>query len=255
MSVEALGTQRHHPVVELFGPTVQGEGPDAGLPCLFVRFGGCDYRCCWCDSMHAVDPLTVRQTARRLTAGQIVADLGQCGADLRGLLVVLSGGNPVMHELGPLVDLLHDRGARVSVETQGSLWADWLGGLERLVVSPKPPSSGMATPSHRAETARFMAAVNRAGVMAPRVCLKVVCFDDADIDFAFAFREEFCGADGARLPLYLSSGNDVVAEVSVQAVADRYRWLCQTVAADPRARDCKVLPQLHVIAWGNEKGR
>jgi 7-carboxy-7-deazaguanine synthase len=33
------------PVIEVFGPTVQGEGPDAGRPAYFVRFGGCDYRC------------------------------------------------------------------------------------------------------------------------------------------------------------------------------------------------------------------
>ena len=47
-------------VVETFGPTIQGEGPYAGRVCHFVRFGGCDYRCTWCDSMHAVDPGLVR---------------------------------------------------------------------------------------------------------------------------------------------------------------------------------------------------
>ena len=74
------GSQRHRrrasgsarpstfPVVEIFGPTVQGEGPDAGVPAYFVRFGGCDFRCSWCDSMHAVDPAEVRANAERLTA-------------------------------------------------------------------------------------------------------------------------------------------------------------------------------------------
>jgi 7-carboxy-7-deazaguanine synthase len=47
---------RTYPVVEVFGPTIQGEGALAGLPTLFVRFGGCDYRCSWCDSLLAVLP-------------------------------------------------------------------------------------------------------------------------------------------------------------------------------------------------------
>src|SRR5262249_776223 len=42
-------------VSEIFGPTIQGEGVLIGLPTVFVRSGGCDYRCSWCDSMHAVD--------------------------------------------------------------------------------------------------------------------------------------------------------------------------------------------------------
>ena len=43
-------------VSEIFGPTIQGEGVLIGLPTVFVRTGGCDYRCSWCDSLHAVDP-------------------------------------------------------------------------------------------------------------------------------------------------------------------------------------------------------
>lgn len=39
---------RTFPVIECFGPTIQGEGALAGLPTLFVRFGGCDFRCSWC---------------------------------------------------------------------------------------------------------------------------------------------------------------------------------------------------------------
>lgn len=42
-------------VSEIFGPTIQGEGILIGLPTVFVRTGGCDYRCSWCDTLHAVD--------------------------------------------------------------------------------------------------------------------------------------------------------------------------------------------------------
>src|SRR4051812_39689210 len=77
------------PVVEIFGPTVQGEGPDIGRPAYFVRFGGCDFRCSWCDSMHAVDPAQVRAGALQLQPAEILARIRdlQDGPDL----VVLSG--------------------------------------------------------------------------------------------------------------------------------------------------------------------
>jgi 7-carboxy-7-deazaguanine synthase len=246
---------RHHPVVELFGPTIQGEGPDAGLPCLFVRLGGCDYRCTWCDSMHAVDPATVRREARRLDESEIVAELRQKVSDPTGMLVVLSGGNPAMHELGSLVHRLHESGMQVSVETQGSLWKEWLRDVDRLVVSPKPPSSGMATPAAARQSSKFMSTATRPDSKRRDICLKVVCFDAADVEFAFHFREHHRRADGSLLQLFLSAGTDVEASQPLPSVTSRFRWLCELVAGDPRAKDCKVLPQLHVIAWGHDKGR
>ena len=43
-------------ISEIFGPTVQGEGALIGRPTVFVRTGGCDYRCSWCDTLYAVLP-------------------------------------------------------------------------------------------------------------------------------------------------------------------------------------------------------
>ena len=63
------------PVIEIFGPTIQGEGAEAGLPTHFVRFGGCDYRCSWCDTMYAVDPAVVRATPSALSVDEIVERL------------------------------------------------------------------------------------------------------------------------------------------------------------------------------------
>src|ERR1700722_5251891 len=145
------------PVVELFGPTIQGEGPDAGVPAYFVRFGGCDYRCTWGYPMPAVEPSQVRMNAERLTVNDITDRLHALapGPDL----VVLSGGNPALLELGSLVRALQGDGKRVAVETQGSRWRDWLATVDRLVVSPKPPSSGMAGASQMDELRVFMGEV------------------------------------------------------------------------------------------------
>jgi organic radical activating enzyme len=43
-------------ISKIFGPTIQGEGPLIGRPIVFVRTGGCDYRCSWCDTLYAVLP-------------------------------------------------------------------------------------------------------------------------------------------------------------------------------------------------------
>lgn len=63
---------RKHPVIEIFGPTIQGEGALIGAPTHFIRFGGCDYRCIWCDSMFAVKPEEVRENSEKLDYEQIL---------------------------------------------------------------------------------------------------------------------------------------------------------------------------------------
>ncbi len=139
-------TSALHPgirVSEIFGPTIQGEGMLIGLPTVFVRTGGCDYRCSWCDSLHAVDsrfrhdwemmsPDAVWQKVIALSGGQPV-------------MVSLSGGNPAIQPLGPLIDRGHGEGYRFALETQGSVPKQWFADLDVLVLSPKPPSSEMTT--------------------------------------------------------------------------------------------------------------
>ena len=52
--------ERAFPVVEIFGPVLQGEGRMIGAQTLFVRLGLCDFRCQWCDSLYAVTPEQVQ---------------------------------------------------------------------------------------------------------------------------------------------------------------------------------------------------
>jgi len=236
------------PVVEVFGPTIQGEGELAGMPTAFVRFGGCDYRCSWCDSLFAVLPEDVRK-APRMTPAEVAAALAALAGNPEW--VTLSGGNPALLELGELVSILHADGRRVTVETQGSVWRDWLAAVDLLTVSPKPPSSGMATPANEEETERFM---QRAVAAAGRMVLKVVVFDEADYAWASAVRARYAG-----LPFHLSCGTDPPGPGTSHAealdgVSERYRWLCERAARDPAMDGARILPQLHVLAWGHQRG-
>jgi 7-carboxy-7-deazaguanine synthase len=234
------------PVVEVFGPTVQGEGPEMGRPAYFVRFGGCDFRCTWCDSMYAVDPALVRQTARQLQPAEILALVRELegGPDL----VVLSGGNPALLELGPLVELLHREGFEVAVETQGSRWKPWLGNVDCLVVSPKGPSSGMDSDEHRRALTHFLDSANEQGA---RPVLKAVVFDEPDLEYA-----RWLALTWPELGLYLSSGTDLGLsdEETVGRLLTRLRWLSEVVAGDRTLRRARVGAQQHVLAWGTRRG-
>lgn len=235
-------------VVEIFGPTIQGEGPHAGRVTHFVRFGGCDYRCSWCDSLHAVLPELVRQ-ADNLTDLQIVDRLDALSP---APMVVLSGGNPALQHLDTLLPLLEQRYDVIAVETQGSRWQGWLAFAHSLVVSPKPPSSGEVSKRNDKQLVNFMAA---AAAAPAALALKVVVFGEEDLAWAYGVHTTY-----PTLPFYLSVGTDqdhpdqVDHADTVAAVGKRYAWLCERVANDPLWRDATVLPQLHVIAWGHKVG-
>ena len=233
-------------VSEIFGPTIQGEGVLIGEPTVFVRSGGCDYRCAWCDTMHAVDP-RFREDWRPMSAEAIWREVERLSGQ-RPLTVSLSGGNPAIQPFGPLIQLGRAAGYGFALETQGSIARDWFTELDTLVLSPKPPSSGMAT-----DWAAFEACLSAAGA-GPRTVLKIVVFDEAD----YAFARE-AAARHPALPVFLQPGNPVEAARSDSDSADlpammaRMRWLIERTLDDgwfaPR-----ILPQLHALVWGHRKG-
>ncbi|TGN67668.1 7-carboxy-7-deazaguanine synthase QueE [Paracoccus liaowanqingii] len=230
-------------IAEIFGPTIQGEGALIGLPTVFVRAGGCDYRCAWCDSMHAVDS-AYRETWAAMSAAQVWDRVRELSGG-RPLTVSLSGGNPAIQDFGPLIARGRAEGYDFALETQGSVARDWFSDLSMLVLSPKPPSSG-----ERPDWAAFDACL-AAGQGAGAVVMKIVVFDDAD----YAWAQEVAGRY-PDLPLVLQPGNpevDPAVPVAAQDVADRLLWLVEKVTADGWFRP-RLLPQLHVMLWGNRRG-
>lgn len=234
------------PVIEIFGPTIQGEGPDAGRPAYFVRFGGCDFRCSWCDSMYAVEPAEVRANAEFLDPPAILARIREREAGPS--LVVLTGGNPALLELSSLVAELHDCDFEVAVETQGSRWKPWLADVDRLVVSPKGPSSGMDTPDHRRAVGDFVHSAKAAGA---EPTFKAVVFDEADLEYC-----RWLVTTWPSLSLYLSAGTDVgmTEQETLACLLERLRWLSEAAARDPVLRHAHVAVQQHVLAWGTRRG-
>lgn len=235
-----------YPVSEIFGPVCQGEGMLIGKPTVFVRLGGCDYRCSWCDSMYAVLPKH-RHEWEKIDA-ETVADralaLFPPGSIYRH--VTLSGGNPAIHPLDDLIDALHDHDIMVAIETQGTAIGDWLDQLDQITLSPKPPSSGNTTPLD--PDGSLAEWVSRIVALLIPACLKVVCFADADYDYAVAVHETY-----PAFPFYLQAGT-AVNVATRDDLCDALAVLQDRVCADPRMQDVAVLPQLHAILHGHRRG-
>lgn len=231
-----IGKEKRFPVIEIFGPTIQGEGVMIGTQTLFIRFGGCDYRCSWCDSLYAVKPEEVRKNAIFMTAREIVEKVQELSTTTPW--VTLSGGNPALFDLDELVVALGQSGYRIAVETQGTMWKDWLLKCEVITTSPKPPSSGMVTDWNKLR--RFYQAINST--------VKIVIFDDKDLDYAEDVVRRFPGWD-----LFLQVGN-TVGEDDLNSLVKKLEWLVTETMKRPILSHAVVLPQLHVLMWGNNRG-
>ncbi|HEX4206630.1 MAG TPA: 7-carboxy-7-deazaguanine synthase QueE [Ktedonobacteraceae bacterium] len=240
--------ERKIAVSETFGPTVQGEGAMIGKPTVFVRTGGCDYRCSWCDSLYAVLP-EYKAEWTSMTASEIFAEVQRLSGQ-QPILVTLSGGNPAIQPLEELIDLGHAHGYSFTIETQGSVAQAWFGKLDYLTLSPKPPSSQQVTRWDRLD--RCIAyAMEGHEHHTPDVCLKVVVFDDDDFAYARSVAQRY-----PDIPIYLQAGNhtppQVAEQIDIPGVLQRLDWLIQRVTQE-QWYDVTVLPQLHTLLWGNKR--
>jgi len=234
------------PISEIFGPTVQGEGRQIGLPTVFVRTGGCDFRCNWCDTLYAVLP-EHRHDWAPMSATAILDEIDRL-TEQRPILVTLSGGNPAIHDLSELLQFGHERGHTFTMETQGSIAREWFAELDQLTLSPKPPSSGMDN-----DPDKFQACLDAAGdikrTKRTPTELKLVVLNQADFDWAESFAAAY-----PELPLTLQVCNeDPSAPADPAVLLERFDWLVDQVRAAGLHR-ARVLPQLHVLAWGSRRG-
>jgi len=115
-----------YPLMEDFY-TIQGEGAHTGKAAYFIRLAGCDVKCWWCDVKESWD----EEKHPRVAAGQIARRAGESGAGF----AVITGGEPLLHNLLPLTAQLKKRGLGVHIETSGS--SPLSGHLDWITLSPK----------------------------------------------------------------------------------------------------------------------
>ncbi|MGE5391386.1 MAG: 7-carboxy-7-deazaguanine synthase QueE [Deltaproteobacteria bacterium] len=222
-----------YPVVEIIGPTIQGEGINIGQRTMFVRLAGCDFRCRWCDTLYAIEDPEVNH----MKAPSIVKKLSSLAPHCK--TVTITGGNPCIHDLGELIHELCASGYSIQVETQGSIWQDCLRHVDMISLSPKPPSSGMYMQDLDLEP--FMRHPGK-------VQLKMVILTLEDYQYAQELHQRY-----PKIPMALQACNETDRDTDGNLLA-KYRSLVEIVANDATMSDgVRVLPQMHVLAWGNRK--
>jgi len=222
-------------VSELF-TSIQGEGEVIGMPSHFIRLYRCDLTCSWCDSKYTwlrQDQAVERKDYTSMSAEEI---LGWLRKEPRAPLVTLTGGEPMLQPLLPLVAALDTRGYQVVVETNGLHRPEQT--LRELVrywaVSPKLKNAGMDIKwgplDWLAKTQNYY--------------LKFVICDPA-IDLPEV--QEF--VEGRGLP-----SSKVILQPD--GLAADYETILRSVAEFVRDRGYpyRVLPQLHRLLWGLRRG-
>lgn len=226
-------------ISELFGPTLQGEGPDQGSPALFVRLAGCDLSCSWCDTPYTWDWDHYDRVAE--THSMAVSDVAAWATARPARLVVMTGGEPMLQS-GPLTDLafaLRLAGKTITVETNGRHPPDreLAGVVLRFVVSPKvTPSSGQVDRALR-HFDHWRPLIEQR-----QVAVKLVVADQTDLDAAAAFViAEQLPAD---LVWLMPEGR------SPDVIQSRIPWLFDVCAE----RGWNLTSRLHVLAHGDNRG-
>ena len=102
---------RRLPLVEDFY-TIQGEGFHSGKPAYFIRLGGCDVGCSWCDAKYTWNPLSHPLVA--------TDEIVERAASFEAQAIVITGGEPLLYPLDYLTQRLHEHGLEIFLETSGS---------------------------------------------------------------------------------------------------------------------------------------
>lgn len=118
-------------------PTLQGEGPYSGYPAVFVRLGGCNLACTFCDTdFEGFEAMPLARIIEKVK--ELVKDEG--GQRLREL-VVITGGEPLRQNIAPLCEALLAQDFKVQIETNGTLWRPLPEGVD-IICSPKHTGMG-----------------------------------------------------------------------------------------------------------------
>lgn len=233
------------PVAEVFGPTIQGEGPYAGRRAVFIRLGGCNLSCSWCDTPYTWDSsrFDVNTECPDIPAGEIV---DQAIAHHRAGMFVITGGEPLLHQRRPGFEHLVARLAAwgpVHVETNGTIppLPEIAAQITHFTVSPKLANNGADQEKRRIRPVALAAFTDLA--TADRACFKFVATAPTDLD------ELAVVVDTHRLPAHAVW---VMPEgTSAHDVITRHR----DIAAAAIDRGWNTTTRLHTLLWGEERGR
>ena len=227
------------PVSEVFGPTWQGEGPHTGRRCSFLRLGLCNLACDWCDTPYTWDRTRYDVDAQcpPMTTAQILNAVMSIDARL----LVLSGGEPLIHQRSPvLAALLPLLPHELHVETNGTITPNelMLAEVDHFTVSPKVATSD---PLERRLKLRALSAFAELA-RANRAAWKIVCTTPEDVDTAAELAAHY------DVP---ASAVWVMPEgTNVPTLITRHRELITRI----ESHKLQTCTRLHVLLHDDERG-
>jgi len=183
-----------YPVMEMFY-SLQGEGYHQGKAAFFIRLAGCDVGCVWCDVKDSWDA----SKHPVLSIEEIVDSALKHPARL----AIVTGGEPLLHNLDPLTTALKAAGFQTNIETSGSspMSGDW----DWVCLSPK----------------KFKAPLAENIPLASE--LKVVVFNNSDFEWA----EKHAALSGSNCKLYLQPEWDKSAQITplvIEYIKSNPQW-------------------------------
>lgn len=194
ISESTLQVTHSLPLVEAFY-TIQGEGYHQGKAAYFIRLGGCDVGCVWCDVKESWDA-----SAHPV---QSVSEMISRAEKFPGRIVVVTGGEPLMHDCELLTRELHKAGFQTHIETSGAypMSGDW----DWICLSPKKFKAPGPGPIKQADE------------------LKVVIFNSSDFRWAESYAEKV--KPGCRLFLQPEwSKRETVIPLINDYIMDNPKW-------------------------------
>lgn len=217
---------------EIFA-SIQGEGASIGVPSVFVRFAECNLRCEWCDTKYTWD-WEAHDKAREtieVSLDDVVARVRSLGARN----VVITGGEPLLHQpdLAALIAGLD--GHRIEIETNGTI-EPVISGVDQWNVSPKLENSG------NKRTARLRTVPMSAFAKAGNAFFKFVVATPADVDEILGIARTYEIA--AERILLMPEGT------TPEELAAKSAWLVDVC----RAHGFRFTTRLHVLIWGSKRG-
>lgn len=224
---------------EVFGPTVQGEGPHAGRRAAFVRFAGCNLSCTWCDTPYSWD--WKRYDRYRETHEANPADVADAVLAMNVDLVVITGGEPMMQQTWIPLLARALPGCSLDVETNGTIAPEptVVDAVGLFVVSPKLRHAGDRDKMRlKPRALERYAALAREG----RAVFKIVVTDAADIGEAMALCDTY------------SIPRDSTWLMPEGADRDTHLSRLVALADDVVAQGFHLSTRLHVLAWDDKRG-
>ncbi len=219
--------------------SIQGEGVSMGVPSVFLRLATCNLSCRWCDTKYTWDwqNFDYETEVVELNTPEIQQRIQ--GFDCSH--VVITGGEPMLQqaELTPLVESLAAEGYTFEVETNGTIvpLPGMLGHIGQWNVSPKLRTSG--NPSAGSQVPSALKAF--AGI--PEAYFKFVITGESDIDEVCALRDQY-NQPPDRV-LLMPEGR------TPEALEKMSSWLSEACVK----HGFRFTTRLHILLWGDERGR